>query len=455
MKTVSRIIRRYIGAAFGIVLAVFLVNAALLIGTVVYFGNGQNTYYPIGRYTDSFVQQADGSFYTKIPLEDTTFCWAMLLSEEGRLLWQENLPENLNHNYTASEIASFTRWYLDDYPVMVYGNDFGLVVAGLPRSSMTRFDFYMNNNLLKAILTGAGPLLLLDAGIILVLCLLLGWKAARPLRRIARGIDELAEGSPICLRAAGSTAELAEKLNQASEHLQTQARMIEERDTARTNWIAGVSHDIRTPLALIVGYAEQLEQNRHDTVTQQKAASIRAQSMKIKKLVEDLNLTSKLQYNAHPLRLEEATAGPWLRDCLADFCDGLDRKHSVEITMSSFADKEVLMMDRGLMTRALDNLLVNSVRHNPAGCRITVCAEMNGDSFQLQVKDNGTGYPENVLEILQGSEENENSPHILGLHLVRQIVEAHHGTVKFFNNGGAVSEITIPTPGQNGGSAAQ
>ena len=443
MKTVSRIICRYIGAAFGIVSAVFLVNAILLIGTVICFGSRQDTYYPIGRYTDSFVKQADGGFSTRIPLESTAFCWAMLLSEDGSLLWQEKLPDNLNHNYTAPEIASFTRWYLDDYPVMVYWNDFGLVVAGLPRGSMTRFDFYMDSNLLNALLKGVGPLLLLDVGIVLLLCLWLGWKAAGPLRGIAQGIDELAEGRPICLQAVGSAAELAEKLNRASEHLQEQARMIEQRDTARTNWIAGVSHDIRTPLALIVGYAEQLEHNGPDTITRQKASSIRVQSMKIKKLVEDLNLTSKLQYNAHPLRLEAAAVGPWLRESLADFCDGLDKEYSVEISMSEFADRQVLMMDKGLMTRALDNLLVNSVRHNPDGCLITVFAGIEGDCFRLSVKDNGTGYPREILEVLRGSAEKENAPHILGLYLVCRIVEAHHGSVRFFNDTGAVCEMIV------------
>lgn len=350
-----------------------------------------------GRYTDSFVKQADGGFSTRIPLESTAFCWAMLLSEDGSLLWQEKLPDNLNHNYTAPEIASFTRWYLDDYPVMVYRNDFGLVVADLPRGSMTRFDFYMDSNLLNALLKGVGPLLLLDVGIVLLLCLWLGWKAAGPLRGIAQGIDELAEGRPICLQAVGSAAELA----------------------------------------------EQLEHNGPDTITRQKASSIRVQSMKIKKLVEDLNLTSKLQYNAHPLRLEAAAVGPWLRESLADFCDGLDKEYSVEISMSEFADRQVLMMDKGLMTRALDNLLVNSVRHNPDGCLITVFAGIEGDCFRLLVKDNGTGYPREILEVLRGSAEKENAPHILGLYLVCRIVEAHHGSVRFFNDTGAVCEMIV------------
>ena len=220
------------------------------------------------------------------------------------MIWSEALPEELDHAYTVPEVASFSRWYLKDYPVMVYRNDYGLLVAGLPIGSMTRFDFYMDSDILRVLLSGFAPLLLLDAGIVLLVCLLLGWRGARPLRELARAIALLAEGKPVQLEEAGATAELAEKLNQASIHLQQQTKVIEQRDTARTNWIAGVSHDIRTPLALIMGYAEQLE-HMADAEQQSKAAAIRIQSQKIKTLIADLTLTSKLQYNAQPLRIRE------------------------------------------------------------------------------------------------------------------------------------------------------
>lgn len=55
--------------------------------------------------------------------------------------------------------------------------------------------------------------------------------------------------------------ELAQKLNQTSSHLQKRNEMLVRRDDTRTQWIAGVSHDVRTPLALILGWGEQLEQD--------------------------------------------------------------------------------------------------------------------------------------------------------------------------------------------------
>lgn len=447
MKTVSRMVRRYICAAFGIVLLVFSVNLALFLGVVLHFGTEQQNegYFPISEFAASFTKTPDGQYQPAPDLEwQAHFEWAMLLDDGGAVVWSEELPDELDHAYTVPVVASFSRWYLKDYPVMVYRNGYGLLVAGLPIGSMTRFDFYMDSDILHVLMSGFVPLLLLDAGIVLLVCLLLGWRGARPLRELARGIALLAEGKPVRLEEVGATGELAEKLNQASVHLQQQTKLIEGRDTARTNWIAGVSHDIRTPLALIMGYAEQLE-HMADAEQQSKAAAIRVQSQKIKTLIEDLNLTSKLQYNAQPLRLREVQVGPMLRRCVADFCNGVDDTYGIELSISEAAERLTLKLDTELMTRAVDNLLNNSVRHNPNGCNITVYAHVRNDSFVLEIRDTGVGYPADVLRCLTSPEAQNSShaPHILGLYLVRQIIESHGGTVQFTNMGGASTTIAL------------
>lgn len=447
MKTVSRMVRRYICAAVGIVLLVFSVNLALFLGVILHFGTEQQNegYFPISKFAASFAKTSGGAYQLDPNLDwQSYFEWAMLLDDSGAVIWSEALPDELDHAYTVPEVASFSRWYLKDYPVMVYRNDYGLLVAGLPIGSMTRFDFYMDSDILRVLLSGFVPLLLLDAGIVLLICMLLGWRGAKPLRELARGIALLAEGKPVRLEEAGATAELAEKLNQASIHLQQQTKVIEQRDTARTNWIAGVSHDIRTPLALIMGYAEQLE-HMADAEQQSKAAAIRIQSQKIKTLIADLNLTSKLQYNAQPLRIKEVQVGPMLRRCVAEFCNGVDDAHGIELSISEAAERLTLRLDTELMTRAVDNLLNNSVRHNPNGCNITVYAHVINDSFMLEIRDTGVGYPADVLRCLTSPEAQNSShaPHILGLHLVRQIIESHGGTVQFTNMGGASITIAL------------
>ena len=447
MRTISRLIRRYILAAFAIVLLVLMVNGILLAGIVIRYGSKsiQEGFFPVGKFAESFTRTEDGYAPSADYDWKPHFAWAMLLSDSGEILWSEHLPSELNHAYTVPEVAAFSRWYLQDYPVMVYRNDFGLLVAGKPKGSMTRFDFYMDNDILYALLSTFWPLLLLDLGLVLAICLLLGWRGARPLRELAEGIGILAEGKEVHLKESGPTAELAEKLNQTSRHLQKQSELIARRDMTRANWIAGVSHDIRTPLALIMGYGEQLAQQfPPSSEPRKKADAICTQSKKIKALIEDLNLTFKLQYNAQPLRKTPIQMGAWLRRCVADFCDSLEETHSVDLTIREPAGQAILEADAELLTRAVDNLLNNSVRHNPSGCDIWVAAEIAEGQFVLEVRDNGGGYPEAVLRNLSDTCSDPNAPHILGLHLVQQIVAAHGGQASFHNDSGAVATLHLP-----------
>lgn len=109
MKTISRMIRRYMAAAFGIVTLIIIVNVMLFLGLIVYFGsqNQTNGYFLVSSFAESFVQAEDGGYCPET--EDWKhFCaWAMLLSDSGAVLWSEDLPENLNHTYTVGEVASF------------------------------------------------------------------------------------------------------------------------------------------------------------------------------------------------------------------------------------------------------------------------------------------------------------------------------------------------------------
>ena len=70
--------------------------------------------------------------------------------------------------------------------------------------------------------------------------------------------------------------------------------------------------------------------------------------------------------------------------------------------------------------------------------------ELEDGQFVLTVRDNGAGYPEAVLQNLSDTCSDPNAPHILGMHLVRQIVAAHGGEVSFRNDSGAVAVLQLP-----------
>ena len=325
---------------------------------------------------------------------------------------------------------------------------YGLFVIGLPKGSLWKYSIYSSPDfalsMVRVLPAAALGLLMLG----LVLCFWLSWRGAKRLETVANGLEALAQGQTVRLPTDGFAGELAEKLNRTGAQLQAKNEMLSRRDNARTQWIAGVSHDVRTPLALILGWAEQLEQDALlPDSSRQKATGIRTQCEKLRTLIDDLNLTSKLEYGAQPLRRKDLRAGPLFRQLVAQFCENpLAERCEITLEQEEPAEQTVLSVDEALLARLLENLLNNSVRHNSKPVNITVHTRRAGERFCLTVADDGIGYPPAVLAALNAAEPAENAPHILGLYVVQQIAAAHGGRAVFGQNTphGAKAVVYLP-----------
>lgn len=453
MKTFVRLIRRYVLLAVGVSVLLLVLAFAALIWITVRFGSRWNAQfsYSYTEIADHLQQDAAGNFsFTEQKAANWLdgYAWAMVLDDNGEVIWQYQLPQALDHVYTAPEVAAFSRWYLEDYPVFCQVREYGLLVLGMPQNSVWKYSFWTYPELIEWILYRGSTVMLGVLVLILVLCMIFSWRGTRSLRVVAEGLDALAEGRTVTLPVRGLAGELAEKLNRTSAQLQYRNEIIRRRDEARTNWIAGVSHDIRTPLSLILGWAEQLEHTGTlpDTA-RARAVGIRQQSEKIRSLVEDLNLTSKLQYGAQPLRCAAEQGGPLLRKLVADFCNGPQAEScEVELQMTQEAENATLRVDTALLARAIDNILGNSARHNPGGVHCQVHASVETKWFAITLTDDGSGYPPAVLQALQSGKNEENTPHILGLHVVEQILQAHGGKALFAQNTPQGCKATLLLP---------
>ena len=229
---------------------------------------------------------------------------------------------------------------------------------------------------------------------------------------------------------------LSADVNRASEKLLAQRAMLDKRDRTRTEWIAGVSHDIRTPLSLVQGNAAQLEadpalpgQARH------KASVIREQSQRIGKLVSDLNLASKLEYELQPLHTAAFRPAAMLRAAAADVLNNMpDERVSLSVDILPEAGSLTARGDEALLRRAVDNLLRNSILHNPGAVCIRLSLAADERSWTVTVEDDGCGLDEQTMQRLRRPREDALPSHGLGLLLVQQIVFAHGGTVRFENS---------------------
>lgn len=273
-----------------------------------------------------------------------------------------------------------------------------------------------------------------------VLCLFLAYYFSK--RRIIHNtepivsaVETLANGKPVSLHISGELSEIASSVNKASSILNKQ-------NEARANWISGVSHDIRTPLSMIMGYAGRIVENETANKTiREQAEIVRKQSLKIKELIQDLNLVSQLEYEMQPLHKEMVRLSKLLRSYVADLLNmGSSDRYIIGIEIAPDAENAVLECDARLILRAVNNLAQNSMKHNPQGCEICFSLAASKNQLFLAVTDNGTGLSAEKLQELEekphymeSTDERLDLRHGLGLLIVQQIATVHNGNFKLAN----------------------
>ena len=434
MKSLMRIYIRSLITCFLLFAAFILVQMGI---AAVVAGRIYNREVP-GRYFIQNIYEALGTGGEEALLDEMGASFAMLLDDEGNLVWSKDLPGELAHSYTSSQIASFSRWYLEDYPVSVWGGEKGLLVVGHPKGSVWNYSIHQNMRELKGLLTFLGLGAATTFFGILLLFFISGFRYYRRMRILGEGIEMLAAGEPVSLPETGQIRETAKALNTASRRLLSQRQALDKRDEARTQWIQGVSHDIRTPLSLIMGYADMLQtQMGKEEPAGRMAAMIRQQSLRIRNLVEDLNIVSRLEYGRQPLRLAEVSPAALLRQVLADLLNTVENEaaYPIAIEISPAFGRVRTAGDENLLFRAFYNILSNSIRHNEEGCRLTVQAYMEGDTPVICFSDDGAGIPEAICRYLNEGISPGEDVHLMGLRIVRQIIISHGWTIRAENAG--------------------
>lgn len=384
--------------------------------------------------------------------------WAILIDDGTKTVtWHsEGLPDSVPLSYSLSDIASLTRGYIDGCPTFPSGTETGLLVLGFPRTSFWKhqwpsWDYRLIAHAPQLVLIVAAANLL----VIFLIYALANGRLLRSVRPIVEGIQALPSGEPVELRETGLLSEIALRLNETSQVLQSQKKQLQKRETARANWIAGVSHDIRTPLSTVMGYAAQLcaapglaEEDRR------RAALILRQSERIRDLVSDLNLASRLEYDMQPLRCREENAVALVRQAAVDFLNAdAEGKYPIEWDTDENLSVCPVRADRELLKRAVANLIQNSIRHNEGGCTVHVSVAEEAGTCLIRVEDDGAGATEEQLAALNTlphymacEEDSGEQRHGLGLLLVRQIAASHGDRAVIGRSpyGGFAVQITLP-----------
>jgi len=206
-----------------------------------------------------------------------------------------------------------------------------------------------------------------------------------------------------------------------------------ESERLRNSLLSAISHDLRTPLAALVGLADALAMSRAPLSPEQQeiAASMRGSALRMNTLVDNLLDMARLEAGAVQLKrawqpLEEVI-GSALAAC-APVLAG--RPLSVKLA----EDLPLLELDAVLFERVLVNLLENAAKYTPAGSGIEISARVDSERVLLTIADHGPGLPagreEQLFEKFERGAKESATPGVgLGLAICRAIVQAHGGTI--------------------------
>jgi len=225
----------------------------------------------------------------------------------------------------------------------------------------------------------------------------------------------------------------------------------------KSEFLANMSHELRTPLNAIIGFSELLLDPGDATLnTDQReyVGDILSSGRHLLELINDILDLSKIEAGKMRLALDEFEIVSVVEEALATLRVEASRKG---ISLEATLDPSIpaVVADRGKLKQILTNLLSNAVKFTPAGGRVTLSTDRDGDSLRVRVADTGIGIlPEDQERIfaafvqVDGSYARKYQGTGLGLTLVKRFVEMHGGEISVTSEVGKGSAFTLHFPSQ-------
>ncbi|HEX2128132.1 MAG TPA: HAMP domain-containing sensor histidine kinase, partial [Solirubrobacterales bacterium] len=288
------------------------------------------------------------------------------------------------------------------------------------------------------------------AGLIALLAALgAGWLVARAhahrLRRLEQAAEKIADGdftTPIRVESTDEVGQLAATFNEMQRRLATL-------DSARREFIANASHELRTPIFSLSGFVELLEDEDPDPAARAEfVRTMRAQIERLTKLTVDLLDLSKLDAGAIEMRREPVDLVDCARRVVEEFRPAAEgRRASLEVTPETGV---YAAADPDRVAQIMRILIDNALTHTPEGTAIKVGAEISNGSTGLVVTDDGPGIEPRVrarvFERFYTGDEVSGSG--LGLAIARELALRMGGSIELRSRRGRTEfELRLPAAG--------
>jgi signal transduction histidine kinase len=302
-------------------------------------------------------------------------------------------------------------------------------------------------------LVSAPPIVVAGGLIALAVIAGVAMTVARNVRRMTAPIDDLVEAAEaieqgdysvrVDERGSSQMRSLARAFNGMSARLA-------DLDSRRRSFLADVAHELRTPLSVIEGQLEAIEDGLYPADAEH-LAPIHEQVRALDKLIDDLRTVALAEAGSLTLDRQPTDIGVLAEETVAAFRQTTEAKVTAEVE----AGLAPMAVDAGRMRQVLNNLLANAARHVPSNGWVKVAVRRGAStepigSVAIEVTDNGAGIPADLLPtVFDRFVKDPGSPGSgLGLAIARDLVQAHGGTISASSEAGRGTTIRISLPSE-------
>ncbi|GAA0080234.1 two-component sensor histidine kinase [Clostridium sporogenes] len=361
--------------------------------------------------------------------------WIQIIDKDGNEIESYNKPKNVKQRYSQVDLLKqqeSNEVFIST--VTLNGKDFVYLIGFY--NKISKVTMYLDNNEFISGKSIILPILGVIIFIVIVLGGVYGIRLTREMSKIIRSLEKISLRNYEAKESKGEFGVIYENLNRLDNELKLREKKRYMDDKLRKEWISNITHDLKTPLSPIKGYAELIANpigNNNLERTQVYGKIILKNILYAEKLIDDLKLTYQLENGMLPLNKKNGNIVRFIKEIVIDILNNPEFQHK---NINFHSDEEVINIEYDclLLKRALMNLIYNSIIHNDDDTEIKILIEKCGNT-RICICDNGRGMSEDEVENLfvryyRGANTDKKTEGTgLGMAIANEIIQGHNWNI--------------------------